>query len=114
MNTKALKTCPHCGESLLSNKEQLPAKLTKTHEKVLAYCRQPKTSKQIADHLGITMSAIYHHLRLLQRLDQLEKLQAPNAGGYNHGCTFVATGKPLAFDNTWMTYAGQTVMGVRL
>ena len=114
MNTKSLKVCPHCGGSLVANKEDLPAKLTKTHKKVLAFCHQPRTSWQIADHLNITKSAIYHHLRVLQRLDQLEKIQAPNAGGYNHGCTFVATGKPLAFDRAWMTYTGPTVMGVRL
>ena len=114
MNTKSFKFCPHCGESLLANKEELPARLTKTQEKVLAFCHQPRTSKQIADHLGMTMSAMYNHLRVLQRLDQLEKIQEANPSGYNHGCTFVATGKPLAFDRAWMTYTGPTVMGVRL
>ena len=105
-------TCPNCGYKEAPVK--VPPKLTKTHHKVLAACRQPKTSKEIADDLGITLSAIYHHLRLLQRLDQLEKIQDPHAGGHNWGCTFVATGKPLAFDPEWMRYSGDTVMGVRL
>ena len=105
-------TCPNCGYKEAPTR--FPKKLSKTHEKVLAVCRQPKTSKQIADHLGITLSAIYNHLRLLQRLDQLEKIQDPHAGGHNWGCTFVATGKPLVFDPELMRYSGDTVMGVRL
>jgi DNA-binding CsgD family transcriptional regulator len=105
-------TCPNCGYKEAPVK--VPPKLTKTHHKVLAACRQPRTSKEIADNLGITLSAVYHHLRLLQRLDQLEKVQDPDAGGHNWGCTFVATGKPIAFDHAWMRYTGNTVMGVRL
>ncbi len=107
-------TCPNCGYKEAPVK--VPPKLSKTHHKVLAACRQPRTSKEIADHLGMTLSAVYNHLRLLQRLDQLEKIQDPNAGGHNWGCKFVATGKPLAFDPVWMTHtpAGTMVMGVRL
>lgn len=104
-------TCPNCGYKEAPVK--VPPKLTKTHHKVLAACSEPKTSQQIADHLGITLSAVYHHLRLLQRLDQLQKIQKPDAGGHNHGCTFVATGKPMAFDPAWMRYT-TSVMGVRL
>ena len=105
-------TCPNCGYKEAPVK--LPPKLSKTHRKVLAVCRQPKTSKEIADSLGMNMSALYNHLRLLQRLDQLEKISDPSAGGHNWGCTFVATGKPVAFDPKWMTHTGPTVMGVRL
>jgi len=105
-------TCPNCGYKEAPT--VFPKKLSKTHQKVLAVCRKPKTSKQIADSLGITLSAVYHHLRLLQRLDQLEKVQDPKAGGHNWGCTFVATNKPIAFDPEWMVYKGNTVMGVRL
>lgn len=105
-------TCPNCGYKETSVKTS--PKLTETHRKVLAACRNPKTSKEIADGLGITLSAVYRHLRLLQRLDQLEKIQDPHVGGHNHGCTFVATGKPLTFDPAWMQYTNNTVMGVRL
>jgi DNA-binding CsgD family transcriptional regulator len=105
--------CPHCGGSLLSARQQLPKKLTKTHQKVLSFCRQERTSKEIAEFLGTTMSGIYHHLRLLQRLDQLEKIQDPRAGGHNWGCKFKATGKQIAFDPAWMRYT-TSVMGVRL
>ena len=108
-----MKTCPHCGGSLHSARQELPKKLSKTHEKIIAFCRVARTSKEIADFLGTTMSGIYHHLRLLQRLDQLEKIQDPHAGGHNHGCTFKATGKQIAFDPAWMRYT-TSVMGVRL
>ena len=113
-----MKTCPHCGVELAPPKEKFPAKLTKNHEKILAFCRSPRSAKEIADGLGFTMSAIYRHLRFLQRLDQLDRLQAPNAGGHNHGVTFQATGKPVAFDPNWMQYTPSpdaiVCMGVRL
>jgi hypothetical protein len=107
-------TCPNCGYKEAPIK--VPPKLTKTHQKVLAACREPRTSKEIADNLGITLSAVYHHLRLLQRLDQLEKIQDPQAGGHNWGCKFKSTGKPLDLDPVYMSYTptGTMVMGVRL
>ena len=104
-------TCPNCGYK--EAPIQIPKKLSKTHEKVLAYCQRPRTSKEIADDLGCWMTAVYNHLRLLQRLDQLEKIQEADAGGHNWGCTFKSTGKKIAFDPTWMRYTTD-VMGVRI
>jgi hypothetical protein len=104
-------TCPNCGYK--EAPIPIPKKLTKTHEAIIAFCRTQRTSKAIADHLGCTLSAVYHHLRLLQRLDQLEKIQEADAGGHNWGCTFKSTGKKIAFDPTWMRYTTD-VMGVRI
>lgn len=104
-------TCPNCGYK--EAPVQMPKKLSKTHEKVLAYCHRPRTSKEIADHLGCSMTAIYNHLRVMQRLDVLEKKQTSTAGGFNHNCVFVATGRKMAFDPAWMRYTTD-VMGVRL
>ena len=104
-------TCPNCGYKEAPIKT--PAKLSKTHEKVLAYCNKPRTSKEIAEHLGCSMTAVYNHLRVMQRLDVLEKQQTSTAGGFNHNCVFVATGRKMAFDPTWMRYTTE-VMGVRI
>lgn len=109
-----MKRCPHCNHLLLSPKERLPAKLTDLQKDYIAFCSQPRTTAEMQIHFNTSMSAVYRMMRLLQRLDQLEKIQDPNAGGHNWGCTFIATGKPIAFDPEWMRYDGDTVMGVRL
>lgn len=110
-----MKKCPHCGELLLSTKEKLPAKLSKLQNRILAYCRKPKSSVDISDYMQLSMSATYKHLRLLQRLDQLEKVEPQHPAGYNHGVKFVATGKPLMLDAEYMSYTDRPiVMGVRL
>jgi hypothetical protein len=110
-----MKKCPHCGELLLSTKEKLPARLSDLQNRILAYCRKPKSSVDISAHMDLSMSATYKHLRLLQRLDQLEKVEPKISRGYNHGVKFVATGKPLALDAEFMSFTDRPmVMGVRL
>jgi predicted transcriptional regulator len=53
--------------------------LTVGQQKLLAYCRQPRTSEQIAEHLGLATNTVYKSLRLLQRLGLLDKhTDAPN------------------------------------
>jgi hypothetical protein len=110
-----MKKCPHCGELLLSTREKLPARLSELQNRILAYCRKPRSSVDIAGHMDLSMSGTYKHLRLLQRLDQLEKVEPPVSRGYNHGVKFVATGKPLALDAEFMAFVDRPmVMGVRL
>ena len=110
-----MKKCPHCGELLLSQKERLPARLSELQNKILAYCRKPRKSTDIAEHIGSSMSGTYKSLRLLQRLDQLEKVEPEVSHGHNHGVKFVATGKPLALDAEFMAFVDRPmVMGVRL
>ena len=104
-------TCPNCGYK--EAPIQTPKKLSKTQNKILAFCKTKRTSKEIADHIGCSMTAVYNHLRLMQRLDILEKIQESRAGGFNHNCVFVSTGKSIAFDPAWMRYT-TSVMGVRL
>jgi predicted transcriptional regulator len=54
--------------------------LTFTEQKTLDYCRQARTSEQVASYLGIDLNSAYKPLRSLQRLGLLEKLaEYPNS-----------------------------------
>jgi predicted transcriptional regulator len=105
-----MKTCPHCGEVLLSNKESLPKTLTQNHKDIIKFCQKPYSASDIAKGLGITMPALYKRLRVLQRMGYLQKMQDSRARGYNHGCTFVSTDRPFAAALAVRT----SVLGVRL
>jgi len=110
-----MKRCPHCNALLLSTREKLPATLSKLQNDILDYCRRPRTSIDIAGHMRLSMSGTYKHLRLLQRLDQLEKIEPEVSHGYNHGITFVATNRPISIDEQYMQVVSKPmVMGVRL
>ena len=101
-----MKNCPVCGYK----KPAQPPKLTDTHNRILAFCRVPKMAGEIAVHLCMKeTNLVYKHLRLLQRLDVLEK--QPTGSGVS--CYFVATGKPIAWEPEFMSYRPQ-VMGVAL
>ena len=102
-------------EALQPKVEHFPKRLSDTDQKIVDYCARPQTSAAIALHAGCTMSAIYRHLRLLQRLGLLEKLQVENPTGHNHGVAFRATGKSI--EDGWIPEymsARPVVMGVRL
>jgi Predicted transcriptional regulators len=93
-----------------SEKEKLPRALTQNHSDVIEFCKSPSSATEIAHGLGITMSALYKRLRVLQRMGYLQKMQDSRAKGYNHGCTFVSTDRPQAAALKVRTYA----MGVYL
>jgi DNA-binding PadR family transcriptional regulator len=69
--------------------------LTATEQKTLDYCRQARTSEQVAGFLGIELNSAYKPLRSLQRLGLLEKVaehanskaiyQAADLGGKSIG-----------------------------
>lgn len=105
-----MNTCPHCGVVIFSEKEKLPRALTQNHSDVIEFCKSPSSATEIAHGLGITMSALYKRLRVLQRMGYLQKMQDSRAKGYNHGCTFVSTDRPHAAALKVRTYA----MGVYL
>lgn len=98
-------------------------KLTSTQRAIVRYCQKPKTAIEIAQLINCQRSNVHRHLRLLQRLDVIEKQKDPKYRSHNHGCTFVATGRGMTFDTDWMRYTppaaekaykGHVVMGVRL
>lgn len=102
-------------DALQPKVEHFPKRLSETDQKIVEYCLRPRTSTEIAIHARTTMSAIYRHLRLLQRLGLLEKVQKDKPAGHNHGITFRATGKNI--EDGWVAEymsARPQVMGVRL
>jgi hypothetical protein len=102
-------------EALQPKVEHFPKKLSEINQNIVEYCFTPRTSTEIAIHVKTTMSAIYRHLRLLQRLGLLEKMQVNKPTGHNHGVTFKATGKSI--EDGWIPEymsARPMVMGVRL
>jgi hypothetical protein len=122
-----MKRCPHCNQLLLSTKERLPAKLSPLQKKILEFCKKPRKSTEIAEHIGSSMSGTYKSLRLLQRLDQLEKVLPAVSKGHNYDVKFltiskpaeepefVATNKPLFIEPEFMRYLKKPmVLGVRL
>lgn len=83
-------------------------KLNPKDQKVLDYLDQPKTAQEVADHLGHKLSP-YGSLRLLQRLDLIDK-HGPHP---NAKSTFVKSGRPAKIDPVHMRVT-QMVMGVQM
>lgn len=86
--------------------------LTKQQQKALAYMATPCTSAELAKYMGWKQESVYGTLRLLQRLDLVERISPYQRAK----ATFVATGKAMAIiDDPYIRpTAGMTVMGVRL
>jgi hypothetical protein len=100
-----MKTCPVCG----FKKPAPPPKLSDLHKKILAYCHVPRMTGEIADYVLMDRNALYKHLRLLQRLDVMEK----RSSDFGVASYFVATNRPIAWEPDFMTHKPQ-VMGVAL
>ncbi len=85
-------------------------KLTPHQTKALAYLSTPRTSAQLAAHMGWKQESVYATLRLLQRLDLIERISPYERAK----ATFVATGNAPAADPYIRPNAGLTFLGVRL
>lgn len=86
-------------------------KLTPHQQKALAFLATPRTSAELAEYMGRKQESVYGTLRLLQRLDLVERISPYERAK----ATFVATGKEMAIDDPYIRpTAGMTVMGVRL
>jgi hypothetical protein len=83
-------------------------KLNPKDQKVLDYLHQPRTAQEVANHLGYKLPP-YNSLRLLQRLDLVDK-HGPHP---NAKSTFVASGRPAKIDPVYMRVT-QMVMGVQM
>jgi predicted ArsR family transcriptional regulator len=44
-----------------------------TVQKIINYCQEPRTAKEITAHLGMNKDTIYSHLNNLQRAGMLDK-----------------------------------------
>ena len=45
-----------------------------TLQKIINYCQVPRTTKEIADYLGMNKDTIYSHLNKLQRNSMVDKI----------------------------------------
>jgi predicted ArsR family transcriptional regulator len=45
-----------------------------TLQKIINYCQMPRTTKEIADHLGVNKDTIYSQLSNLQRNSMVDKI----------------------------------------
>lgn len=45
-----------------------------TLQKIINYCQVPRTTKEIADYLGVNKDTIYSHLNNLQRNSMVDKI----------------------------------------
>jgi len=89
-------------------------KLTPHQQKALAFMQQPRTSAEVADYMGWKQESVYATLRLLQRLDLVERISPYERAK----ATFVATGRAASLDDPYIRpahpNAGMTFLGVRL
>jgi hypothetical protein len=84
-------------------------KLSPNEQLVLEYLKQPRSSQEVADYLGHKLPP-YGILRLLQRLDLVDKI-----GAHERALSmFVQSGRPMKLEAPYMQYKTQTVLGVRL
>jgi hypothetical protein len=85
-------------------------KLSPNEQLVLEYLKQPRSSQEVADYLGHKLPP-YGILRLLQRLDLVDKI-----GAHERALSmFVQSGRPMKMEPQYMSYREpMVVMGVRL
>lgn len=85
-------------------------KLSKNEQAVLDFLSEPRTSEEVAKLLNHARPP-YGILRLLQRLDLVDRIQPKRQ---NEPSTYVATGRPM-FKHPNIKYRDTvTVLGVRL
>jgi hypothetical protein len=85
-------------------------RLSPNEQAVLAFLSEPRSSAEVAHHLGHKMPP-YGILRLLQRLDLVDRVANHRK---NAPSVFVASGRPM-LQHPNMTYKDRPmVMGVRL
>lgn len=84
--------------------------LTAAQEELLKFLVKPKTARQCAAHIGYSIESIYKPLRVLQRLDLVDK----KPGERSKPSFFVATGRKPAIEPGYVQVRtrGITVMGV--
>jgi hypothetical protein len=77
--------------------------LSPQQEEVLRFLKTPATAAALAEHLGVEIDSTYPHLRLLQRLDLVEKAgRLPNPSGAGSIVMFKATGRLPKIDPVYM------------
>lgn len=81
--------------------------LTEGQKRLLEFLKEPRTTAQMAEHLGVEIDSLYPNLRLLQRLDLIEKVEhQSNPNGAGRIAVFNATGRSPVVEPPYMGISG--------
>lgn len=82
--------------------------LSEAQTRLLEFLKNPKTAAEAAEYMGIEIDSLYPNLRLLQRLDLVEKAGfKPNpTGGPGRIAVFMATGRQPVVEPPYMGISG--------
>ena len=82
--------------------------LTPQQAKLVEFFKTQQTAAAAAEHLGCEVDNVYVHLRLLQRLDLVEKAgRLPNPNGAGSIVLFKTTGRQPQIDPGYMRMPDQ-------
>ena len=82
--------------------------LSPQQSRLLEFLKTAKTASDAAEHLGCGVDNVYVHMRLLQRLDLVEKAgRLPNPSGGGSIVLFKATGREPQIDIDYMRVPDQ-------
>ena len=81
--------------------------LSEAQTRLLEFLKNPKTAAEAAKYMGIEIDSLYPNLRLLQRLDLVEKAGfKPNPNGAGRIAVFNATGRSPVVEPPYMGISG--------
>lgn len=82
--------------------------LTPQQSRLLEFLKTAQTAAAAAEHLGCEVANVYVHMRLLQRLDLVEKAgRLPNPSGAGSIVLFKSTGRQPQIDPDYMRVPDQ-------
>ena len=82
--------------------------LSPQQSRLLEFLKTERTAAAAAEHLGCEVASVYAHLRLLQRLDLVEKAsRLPNPSGAGSIVLFKSTGRQPQIDPDYMRMPNQ-------
>ena len=82
--------------------------LSPQQSRLLEFLKTERTAAAAAEHLGCEVASVYAHLRLLQRLDLVEKAsRLPNPSGAGSIVLFKSTGRQPQIDPGYMRMPDQ-------
>ena len=77
--------------------------LTNAQERLLDYLKNPHTAAEAAAYMEVEIDSLYPNLRLMQRLDLVEKVgRKPNPNGAGSISVFMATGRTPVLERPYM------------
>jgi len=82
--------------------------LSEGQARLVEYLRDPHTAAEAAQYMGVEIDSLYPNLRLLQRLDLIEKAgyKTNPTGGPGRIAVFMATGRQPIVEPPYMGISG--------